>query len=120
MAKVAIKSEKLTPFGGIFSIMERFDYKLSPVIDSTLGVRCKQYGYRYSEIIRSLMNSILVEKWKGKAYRLVMQRQKRMDSVLDLWEGEYTYRCIQTNDYESSVREIVEFYNLRGGKERFR
>ena len=56
MAKVAIKSEKLTPFGGIFSIMEQFDYKLSPVIDSTLGVRCEQYGYQYSEIIRSLMS----------------------------------------------------------------
>ena len=41
-----------------------------------------------------------------------------MDSVQDLWEGEYTYRCILTNDYEFSVREIVEFYNLRGGKER--
>ena len=41
-----------------------------------------------------------------------------MDGVQDLWEGEYTYRCILTNDYESSVREIVEFYNLRGGKER--
>ena len=25
MAKVAIKSEKLTPFGGFFSIMEQFD-----------------------------------------------------------------------------------------------
>ena len=64
------------------------------------------------------LTSILVEKWKGKAYRLVIQRQKRFDGVLDLWEGEYTYRCILTNDYESSVREIVEFYNLRGGKER--
>ena len=37
MAKVAIKSEKLTPFGGIFSIMEQFDSRLSSVIDSTLG-----------------------------------------------------------------------------------
>ena len=41
-----------------------------------------------------------------------------MDGVQDFWEGEYTYRCILTNDYESSAREIVEFYNLRGGKER--
>ena len=41
-----------------------------------------------------------------------------MDGVHDLWEGEYTYRRILTNDYESSAREIVEFYNLRGGKER--
>ena len=40
-----------------------------------------------------------------------------MDGVQNLWEGEYTYHCILTNDYESSAREIVEFYNLRGGKE---
>ncbi len=41
-----------------------------------------------------------------------------MDGDRDIWEGEYAYRCILTNDYESSVRDIVEFYNLRGGKER--
>ena len=52
VAKVQIKSEKITPFGGIFSIMEQFDSRLSSVIDSTLGLRCKQYGYQYSEIIR--------------------------------------------------------------------
>ena len=77
-------------------------------------------GWKTEEIngIEFELNSILVEKWKGKAYRLVIQRQKRMDDVQDLWEGEYTYRCILTNDYESSAREIVEFYNLRGGKER--
>ena len=34
MAKVAIKSEKLTPFGGIFSIMEQFDSRLSSVIEA--------------------------------------------------------------------------------------
>ena len=48
----------------------------------------------------------------------MIQRQKRMDGVQDFWEGEYTYRCILTNDYDYSVREIVELYNLRGGKER--
>ena len=57
MAKIAIKSEKLTPFGGIFSIMEQFDSRLSSVIGSTLGLRCKQYGYQYSEIVRSLMSA---------------------------------------------------------------
>lgn len=64
------------------------------------------------------LNSIIIEKWKGKAYRLVVQRQRRMDGEPDLWEGEYTYRCVLTNDYASSERDIVEFYNLRGGKER--
>ena len=41
MANVQIKSEKLTPFGGIFSIMEQFDSMLSPIIDQTLGQRCR-------------------------------------------------------------------------------
>ena len=56
MAKLQIKSEKLTPFGGLFSIMDQFDSTLSSVIDSTLGLRCRSLGYQYSEIIRSLMS----------------------------------------------------------------
>ena len=51
MAKIQIKSERLTPCGGLFSIM-----KQSSVIDSTLGLRCGSFGYQYSEIIRSLMS----------------------------------------------------------------
>ncbi len=52
MAKIAIKSEKITPFGSISPIMEQFSSLLSSTIDSTLGLRCKLYGYQYSEIIR--------------------------------------------------------------------
>ena len=36
--------------------MEQFDSSLSSVIDSTLGLRCRLFGYQYSEIIRSLMS----------------------------------------------------------------
>lgn len=77
-------------------------------------------GWKEEEINgnRFELNSILVEKWKGKAHRLVIQRQRRENCQLDIWEGEYTYRCILTNDFTSSAREIVEFYNLRGDKER--
>lgn len=77
-------------------------------------------GWKKEEIngIEYELNSILVEKWKEKPYRLVIQRQRRINGDPDLWEGEYTYRCILTNDYGSTTREIVEFYNLRGGKER--
>ncbi len=32
----------------------------------------------------------------------MIQRQKRMDGVQDFWEGEYTYRCILTNDYDGA------------------
>ena len=77
-------------------------------------------GWRREEIngIEFELNSIIVEKWKGKPYRLVIQRQRRTDNLQEIWEGVYTYRCILTNDFESDVRDIVEFYNLRGGKER--
>ena len=77
-------------------------------------------GWKAEEIngIRFEMNSIVVEKWKGKPYRLVIQRQRRTDDIRELWEGEYTYRCILTNDFESDIRDVVEFYNLCGGKER--
>ena len=88
----------------------------SSLYDSLLALR----GWQRQEIsgIEYELNSIITEKWEGKAYRLVIQRERRTDGELDLWEGEYTYRCILTNDYTSTNREIVEFYNLRGGKER--
>ena len=41
-----------------------------------------------------------------------------MYGELNLWEGECIYRCILTNGYTSTPRQIVEFNNLRGGKER--
>ena len=90
--------------------------RCSSLYDSIFALK----GWKNEEInnIEFELNSILVEKWEGKPYRLVIQRQRRMDGIQDIWEGEYTYRCILTNDYESSARETVEFYNLRGGKER--
>ena len=45
MAKIQIKSEKLTSFGGIFPIMEQFDSTLYSVIDSTLGLRCRSFHF---------------------------------------------------------------------------
>ena len=55
-------------------------------------------GWRTEEIngIEYELNSMTVEKWKGKVYRLVIQRQRRTDNIQEIWEGEYTYRCILT------------------------
>ncbi len=44
MAKIQIKSEKPTPFGGIFSIMEQIDALFAQTVDSTLGLGCTLYG----------------------------------------------------------------------------
>ncbi len=60
MAKIQIKSEKLTPFGGIFSIMEQFDALLAQTIDSTLGLRCTMFGYQYRD---STLSDVRISLW---------------------------------------------------------
>jgi len=42
MAKVQQKSEKISAFGGIFFVLDKFDRILSSVIDSHLGLRKNQ------------------------------------------------------------------------------
>ena len=44
MAKVQQKSEKITAFGGIFFVLDKFDSILSSVIDSHLGLRSTLIG----------------------------------------------------------------------------
>ena len=56
MAKVQQKSEKITAFGGIFFVLDKFDSILSSVIDSHSGLRSTLIGYQYSEIIRAIFS----------------------------------------------------------------
>ena len=46
MANISIKSEKITPFGGIFHVREHFSRFVGPVIDKVLGLRCTSFGYQ--------------------------------------------------------------------------
>ena len=50
-------------------------------------------------------------------YRLVVMREKNDDPQLDLFDGKFIYRCILTNDWESTEEDIILFYNDRGGSE---
>ena len=50
MAKVQIKSEKITPFGGIFHVREHFSCFVGPVIDKVLGLRCTSLGYQSARL----------------------------------------------------------------------
>jgi len=57
---------------------------------------------------------------KPKVYRLViMRRKKQNSSELDLFtKDNMEYRSILTNDFVPSEKEVIEFYNGRGGEER--
>ena len=68
MAKVNIKSEKITPFGGIYYASKAF-YALSldKVINGTLGVRSSTYnGYLWDEVMQPCLtcSSVAVTAWK--------------------------------------------------------
>jgi len=57
--------------------------------------------------------------FEDKNYRLVVQREKSDDPQLDLFEGKkFIYRCILTNDHQSTEKEIIEYYNQRGTSEK--
>ena len=57
MANVQIKSEKLTPFGGIFPIMEQIGVLWDQTIDSTLGLRYKKVQSRMTGLLYTLRGS---------------------------------------------------------------
>ena len=169
MAKVSKKSEKITAFGGIFFVLDKFDRILSSVIDSHLGLRSKLIGYQYSEIIRAVfsvfccggdcmedlnlyLKDVLTERPHTRvpsadtvlrgieelATENISYTAEKTGNVYDfntaeklnqlliklllatgqLAEGgEYTYRCILTNDWDMTDEEIILHYNKRGSAE---
>ena len=168
MAKVSIKSEKITPFGGIYFTNKAFNaLSLGKIINETLGMRCLTYnGYQWDEIISALFDVFLcggdcVEDLNrsechlreypnariptshtvGRAIKELacknIQYKSRTDNVfqfnanpklndllmklnmaMGLFRcGQYVYRCIITNDWDSSEKSIIETYNKRGARE---
>lgn len=56
-------------------------------------------------------------------FRLIVQRTSIIDEtsnteVEGLFGAEYIYRCILTNDWSNSEKDIIHYYNQRGASER--
>ena len=52
-------------------------------------------------------------------YRLVIMREKTDNNQIDLFTGDtFLYRSILTNDWESTEKEVIEYYNQRGCTEK--
>lgn len=57
--------------------------------------------------------------FEDRNYRLIIMREKSNNAQLDLFTGDnFIYRSILTNDKESSDKEIIEYYNMRGASEK--
>ena len=60
-----------------------------------------------------------VQFYEERNYRLVIMREKRDDNQTDVFtQDSYKYRSILTNDWESTEKEVVEYYNQRGTSEK--
>ena len=64
------------------------------------------------------MNNLI----EGRSYRLVVQRSPLKDKhgreQTDMFGVIYTYRCTLTNNWTSTEKDIITFYNERGASEK--
>ena len=114
MAKIAIKTEKITPFGGIFPIMEQFSSLLSSTIDSTLGLRCKLYGYQLTTRlqIERLSNSTTSVEGRSASSTTWRADSAGTDFLNPSWTGTRYFFCLQPS-YETSINSSWEGLTLR-------
>ena len=70
MAKVSMKSEKITPFGGIFHVREHFSRFVGPVIDKVLGLRCTSFGYQSTRlwVLCQVSTSVAATVWRNNGF----------------------------------------------------
>ena len=64
--------------------------------------------------------SILFKQFfEDRHYRLVIMREKSDSNQIDLFtQDAFVYRSILTNDWDSTEKEVVEYYNNRGTSEK--
>jgi hypothetical protein len=76
----------------------------------TVEINCTQYEVSSIEF---------TQFFEDKHYRLVVMREKNKDGQYNVFTGDcFMYRCILTNDWESSEKEVIEYYNQRGSSEK--
>jgi len=57
--------------------------------------------------------------FEKRNYRLVIMREKTDDTQLDLFTNDnFKYRSILTNDWDSTEKAVIEYYNQRGSSEK--
>jgi len=98
MAKIQIKSDNITPFGGLFSIFNQFSASgLRQTIDSYLGKRSKSNkAFTYGDIFASLFSSYLCG---GDCIEDVM-------TVKEFWDEHDKIRVASSDTIERALRKL--------------
>jgi len=98
MAKIQLKSDNITPYGGLFSIFKQFSSSgLRQTVDSYLGKRGKtDAAFTYGDIFASLFSSYLCG---GDCIEDVM-------SVKEFWNGHDKMRVASSDTIERALRKL--------------
>ena len=60
-----------------------------------------------------------IQFYQERNYRLVIMREKQGNNQVDAFtQDTFKYRSILTNDWESTEKEVIEYYNQRGTSEK--
>lgn len=100
MAKLAIKSDNITPFGGLYSVFNRFSASgLRETIDSHLGRRSSDpKAFTYGDVFGSLFCSYLCG---GDCIEDVMD-------IKPFWDGHENIRIASSDTIERTLRSLAE------------
>jgi hypothetical protein len=69
--------------------------------------------------IYEVASILFTQFYEDENYRLVIMREKSNDIQIDAFTGDtFSYRSILTNDWESTEKDVIEYYNQRGSSEK--
>jgi len=69
--------------------------------------------------IYEVASIVFTQFFEDEKYRLVIMREKNNDNQIDMFtKDNFNYRSILTNDWQNTEKEVIEYYNQRGGAEK--
>ena len=116
MAKVQKKSERITPFGGIFQVREQFSRFVGPVIYKVLGLRCTSFGYQYGEIAGSLASVYFCGGDCVEDVTSCLMPHLSLHPTLRTCSSDTILRAISELATANTTYTILEFFDDRSGK----
>lgn len=126
--KVEIKSDKIMPLGGIFSVIREFS-AIEQLIDSELGLRVKNGGYQYSEILRSMMCNYICGGNRMEDIKIFQQGieyqpglklcspDTMLRAIEELTEANTTYKADSGKSYDFNISESLNNLLVKAAKQ---
>ncbi len=99
----------------LFYIRANKSVELSRQINEIKNWETVEINYKIYEVA----SIVFTQFFEQENYRLVIMREKSNTTQIDIFTGDtFIYRSILTNDWKSTEKEVIEYYNQRGSSEK--